>query len=184
MGLPIESIRQLLSEDDPGCVISLLLDQQESALKEDIEDREEKLRKLEDLRNGLKSTKTISVESIGDIAYTMSNKKKLKRMHWIMLLTGIPLDVLQWASIILWIVKGDWWLFVVWAVIAIPYAVLLLRWYFKKVSYLCPSCHTVFKPSFKEAFCARHTPSTRKLTCTSCGHHGFCVEVVPEKIQQ
>lgn len=38
-------------------------------------------------------------------------------------------------------------------------------------------CHEVFKPYFKEAFWARHTPATRKLTCPSCGHHGFCVEV-------
>ena len=29
----------------------------------------------------------------------------------------------------------------------------------------------------KEAFWANHTPTARKLTCTSCGHKGFCVEV-------
>jgi len=34
----------------------------------------------------------------------------------------------------------------------------------------------VFKPNFKEAFWARHTPTLRKLTCTCCGYHGFCVE--------
>ena len=24
---------------------------------------------------------------------------------------------------------------------------------------------------------ANHTPATRKLTCTKCGHKGFCVEI-------
>ena len=40
LGLPIDSISQLLSEDDPGSVITLLLQQQEAALKEEIGERE------------------------------------------------------------------------------------------------------------------------------------------------
>ena len=182
LGLPINSITQLLSEDDPSSVISLLLEQQEQALKEEIGEREEKLHKLEGLRTGLKSIKEFSVESIGDIAYTMSNKKKLKKIHTIVLISGIPITIFQWGSIILWITKGFWWLFVIWAVIAIPYGVLLSRYYFRRIAYICPQCHTVFEPTFKEAFWARHTLATRKLTCTSCGHHGFCVEVAREEV--
>ncbi|MCH5271335.1 MAG: MerR family transcriptional regulator [Lachnospiraceae bacterium] len=181
LGLPIDSISQLLSEDDPGSVISLLLEQQEQALKEEIGERQEKLDKLETLKRELKSIETVSVESIGDIAYTMSNKKKLKKIHASLLISGIPISIFQWASIILWITKGFWWLFVIWAVIAIPYAILMSRYYFRRVAYICPQCHTVFIPTFREAFWARHTPATRKLTCTSCGHHGFCVEVAREE---
>ena len=181
LGLPIDSISQLLSEDDPGSVISLLLEQQEQALKEEIGERQEKLHKLEELKIGLKSVKEFTVESIGDIAYTMSNRKKLKKIYMTMLITGIPLSVFQWVSIILWITKDLWQLLAIWAVIAIPYGVLVSRHYFKSVAYICPQCHTVFVPSFKEAFWARHTPATRKLTCTSCGHHGFCVEVAREE---
>ena len=181
LGLPIDCISQLLSEDDPGSVISLLLEQQEQALKEEIGERQEQLQKLEDLKIGLKSVKEFSVESIGDIAYTISNKKKLKKIHMTLLIIGIPLNVFQWASIILWITKGFWQLFVIWAVIAIPYGVWGSRYYFKRVAYICPQCHTVFRPTFKEAFFAKHTPATRKLTCISCGHHGFCVEVAREE---
>lgn len=115
LGLPIDAISQILSEEDPGSVISLLLEQQEQDLKTEISERQEKLQKLEILRRELKSMETISVESIGDIAY------------------------------------------------------------------ICPQCHSVFQPTFKEAFWARHTPAARKLTCTDCGHHGFCVEVAREE---
>ena len=181
LGLSIDSISQLLSEKDPGSVISLLLDEQEAALKEEIGEREEQLRKLEELKDGLKSVSEFSVESIGDIAYTMSSKNELKKFRTQMLLVGIPVGILQWVSIILWITKGFWWLFVIWAVIAIPVIIWIVRLYYRKISYLCPQCHTVFKPAFKEFLFSTHTPSTRKLTCTACGHRGFCVEVAAEE---
>ena len=181
LGLPINSIAQLLSEDDPGSVISLILDQQEAALKEEIGEREEKLQKLEELKDGLKNVSEVSVESIGDIAYIMTNKKELKKIHTTLLLTGIPLSILQWLSIILGITRRSWWLFVIWVIVAVPYVSWMSRWYFRKVSYICPQCHTVFKPTLKEAIWANHTPATRKLTCPSCAHHGFCVEVAGEE---
>ena len=96
-------------------------------------------------------------------------------------LTGIPVTLLQWAAIILWAAKGWWWLFVLWAVIAIPWGIVISKYYYDHTAYLCPQCHKVFTPTFKEMFFAKHTPATRKLTCTSCGHHGFCVEVAKEE---
>ena len=177
LGLSIDAIRQLLSEEDPGSVLSLLLDEQEAALKKEIGEREEMLKKLAELRAGLKSVDGFSLESIGDIAYTMKNRKELKKTRMILLLTGLPLAVLQWASVILWIVRGIWQLFPVWAVIAVLYGVIMSRWYFRKTAYICPGCHTVFQPVFKEAFFANHTPAARKLTCPACGRRGFCVEV-------
>ena len=180
LGLPIDSISQLLSEDDPGSVVSLLLDQQEAALRKEIGEREAQLEKLEDLRTGLKSIESFSVESIGDIALILENKKKLKRLRVFIVLTAIPLAVLQLSAIILWIAKGIWQLFPIWLIVAVPYAVLLSRWYFLKMAYICPACHTVFQPSFRESFWARHTPTARRLTCPGCGHRGYCVEVAAE----
>jgi len=177
LGLSIDAIGQLLAEEDPGSVISLLLDEQEAALRKEIGEREKMLEKLSDLRAGLKSVEEFSLESIGDIAYIMTNRDELKKNHMILLLTGLPLSVLQLAAIILWIVKGIWQLFPVWAVLAIFYGVIASRWYFRKTAYVCPGCHTVFQPKFKEAFWASHTPAARKLTCPACGRYGFCVEV-------
>ena len=181
LGLPIDAISRMLSEDDPASVISLLLEQQEQELREEIGMQQKKLEKLEALKRELKNVEQISVESIGDIAYTMANKKKLKRIHRNLLLAGLPFNIMELVSIILWITKGYWWLFAIWGVIAIPWAILLSRYYFREVAYICPQCHTVFQPALKEAFWAKHTPATRCLTCTSCGHHGFCVEVARDE---
>ena len=181
LGLSINAISQLMAEDDPGSVISLLLEQQEQDLREEIGARQEKLDKLEDLKREIRTLDQFSIESIGDIAYTMKHKENLKKIHRTLLLAGIPVSLLQWTSIILWIMKGFWWLFVIWAVVAIPFGILISRYYFNHVAYICPQCHAVFRPTIKEAFWAGHTPTTRKLTCPSCGHHGFCVEVAREE---
>lgn len=181
LGLPIDSISNMLAEDDPESVISLLLEQQENLLREEIGERKQKLDKLESLRRDLKDVEKISFESIGDIAYTMSNRKKLRKIHITMLIVAIPFSVLEWTAIILWIMKGWWWLFVIQAVISLPAIAALSKYYYDKVAYICPKCHTVFIPTYREMMFARHTPSTRRLTCTSCGHHGFCVEVAKEE---
>ena len=94
-----------------------------------------------------------------------------------MILTGIPVTTLQCFSIIIWIVRGIWWPFVVWALVAAVWGTFVSRYYFSHVKYICPECHKIFKPTLKEAFWANHTPTARKLTCTECGHKGFCVEV-------
>ena len=181
LGLSIDTIRQLLAEKDPGSVIVLLLDQQAEELKSEIEERETKLNKLEELKSGLKSFPAFSVDSIGDIASIMASKKELKKVHRLMLLTGLPLNVFQWIAILLWIAKGIWWPFLIWIAAAAVYCLIMAPWYFRKVAYICPQCHTVFRPNVTEAFFAGHTPSTRKLTCPACAHHGFCVEIAAEK---
>ena len=176
-GLSLDTIGQLLREEDPGSVISVLLAQQEQLLQEEIGERREKLDRLTELKKGLKDTAPFSLETIGDIANTMESKKKLTAVHRNMILPAIPLGILQWAAILLWIFKGIWWPFIVWVVLVIPFGIWAIRYYYRKTAYICPQCHEVFRPTMKEMIFANHTPKTRKLTCTKCGHHGFCVEI-------
>jgi DNA-binding transcriptional MerR regulator/DNA-directed RNA polymerase subunit RPC12/RpoP len=176
LGLSLDTIGQLLKEEDPGSVISVLLEQQEQLLQEEIAERRSRLDRLAELKKGLKNASSFSFKNIGDIATAVEGKKKLQTVHRNLLLPAIPLFILQWASILLWIFRGIWWPFAVWVVLAIPFAVWASMYYYRNTAYICPQCHEVFRPTFKEAFFAKHTLKTRKLTCTKCGHHGFCVE--------
>jgi len=179
-GVPINSIGELFAEEYPEKVISILLDQQEQELREEIAEGQKKLSIVETIKRELKEIPNFSVESIGDIAHIMKQKNKLTKMRWLMVLTGIPVTALQWTSIILWVTQGLWWLFAVWACVAIPWGIAVSVYYYKRVAYICPECHEIFRPRFKEMFWAYHTPKMRRLTCPKCGHKGLCVEVYNE----
>lgn len=176
LDLPISAIGDLLAEEHPENVIDLLLDQQEQALREEIGQRQTRLAKLEQLKRELKYVERFSVESISDIAHIMENKKKLKRIWGIMLVVGIPLEIIEWTTLVLALINGVWWPYILGLCVVIAGSAWMVNYYYKNVVYICPQCHTVFKPRFWEMFWARHTPTTRKLTCTACGHKGFCVE--------
>ncbi len=176
LGISINSIEELLAEKDPASVIAVLLDQQEQLLQEELKERQTKLDLLEQMKKELKNVENFSVESIGDIAYTMENKKKMRKLHAVLLISGIPIGIIQWSSIIYGIVTGIWWPCLIYVLVGVPYAIWVSSYYFNRVAYICPQCHEVFKPNRKEAFWANHTPTLRKLTCTCCGYKGFCVE--------
>ena len=177
LGFSIDSIGKLFSEENSVKVVTLLLDRQEAELKTEIENNEEKLKRIAQLKKEIKASEDFSVESIFDVADTMENNKKLRNFRIKMIASAIPIGILEWGSIALWVLKGIWWPFVIYTAIAIPFAVIFTRMYLKKIDYICPECHEQFKPSFKSMFVASHTPKTRKLTCPNCGKKSYCVEV-------
>lgn len=182
LDLPINSIGKLLSEKNPQEVIALLLEEQQKELSTEIAEKQSQLDKLEELKRSLKRVEHFSVESIGDVAYFMKNKKELRRMRMHMLALGFVMDVVEIGTLVLWIWKGIWQPFAAGMCLVVAMGIWISVFYYKRVVYICPQCHTVFRPAFKEMFWARHTPNTRRLTCVSCGYHGFCVETYGEEV--
>lgn len=176
LALPINSISQLLAEERPERVLALLLKEQEKALREELDETQAQLTKLEELKQTLKLVEPSSVESIGDAAHIMQNKKKLRKTRAVMLSVGLVMELIEIGTLILGIMTGIWWPFAVGMCGVAALGVWISVYYFKRTAYICPQCHAVFKPAIQEALWARHTPNTRKLTCPECGHKGFCVE--------
>lgn len=185
IGLSINDIGKLLAEDSSEQVIELLLEQQEKSLSDERKRLEEQLRKLQYLRQQLRGIDRFSVETVSDIAVMMIEKQKLRNLRITTLLVGIFADMVEWGALVYGFCTGVWWPFAVGMILVVlPLCVWISLHYYQRTAYICPQCHNVFRPRFKEVFWARHTPKTRKLTCPSCGHKGFCVEVYHEEARQ
>ena len=181
IGLPINTISGLLEEEHPEKVISILLKQQKTVLRDEMEEREKKLSLINELEQGLKTLNQFSINSIGDVATIMKSKKKLRQIRITMLLEACLLEVIETGTLLVWIFTGNWIPYVACIPVILALAIGISRLYFNKISYLCPECHEIFRPAFQSAFWAAHTPTTRKLTCACCGHKGFCIEVCREE---
>ena len=92
-GVPISSIGQLFEEEHPEKAISILLDQQEKALKSEIAEGQKKLEIIETIKRSLKEIDSFTVESIGDIAHIMKQKDKLAKMRWMLVFVGLPITI-------------------------------------------------------------------------------------------
>lgn len=177
LGLSLDTIAKLMEEEHPENVIDLILQQQEQLLRSEIGQRQEKLSRVEQMQRELKNVEHFCVESIGDIAYMMENRKKLRTVRGIMLGVGIPLEVIEWGTFTYGILSGIWWPFVLGLCVLITGSIWMVWFYYRNVKYICPQCHTIFRPRMWDMFWAPHTPTARQLKCTDCGHKGFCVEV-------
>ena len=111
---------------------------------------------------------------------TSNNKRRLHKVRRTMILTSVPMLILEIAGIILLAANGIWWLLALYAILAVPFSILISKYYYNNVDYMCPHCNKVFAPSFKEMFWAAHTPTKRKLTCPDCGKKEWCTEVAKE----
>ena len=179
----IDNIAVLFKEENPDKVIALLIEQQEQTLRREIDERQKKLATISEVSAYLKDIDNFSVESIGDIVRVMENKKKLRKMRIIMLSIGIPLEIAEVGTFIIGISQGFWIPFIIAMVLLIIFAVILSKYYYDNVAYICPECHKVFRSSFKKVFLANHTPNTRKLTCPHCNKKSFCVETYNEGVE-
>ena len=181
LDLPLGTIAEIVKNENSGEVISLILGEQMALLQSEIEEKQKSLEKISMLSRMFKENENLPLEAINDAVNIMESKKKMRRLHAFLLVTGLPIEAAELVSVVLWVSTGIWWPFAVYVLVVVPYVVWMMRYYFSRVSYVCPECRKTFTPSLREAFFANHTPTTRKLPCPHCGKKSFCVEIYREK---
>lgn len=181
IGISIDHIKQLLEEENANDIITILLTQRKEALQNEIKEAKAKLDKIESLSKELKHIDSFSIASFGNLDYIIKNKKKMHKLYCVLLAIGIPFSLLQWIGFYMGIVMNIWWPLLLWFLADIPIAIWMTRYMHHNLVYVCPKCQTIFQPPYKEMLFADHTVTLRKLTCTNCGYHGFCIETYREE---
>lgn len=176
LDIPINSIGEMFQEAAPENVISILLDQQEELLRKEMQDRQTKLGRLVEIKRHLRTVDNFSVYSIGDVAHIMESKSKLFKMRLQLIIMGLMMECIETGTAIFWWLTGIWWPFAIGMGMVLVLGIVFSKFYYQSVAYICPQCHNVFVPTFKEMFWAAHTVKMRKLTCPHCNRKGYCVE--------
>ena len=180
LGLSLDSVKGILESENRSKVMLLLLEEQMKELDKEIGRMQKQKEAIKAIKEAVANSDTIPVESINDIEHIMNEKKKLRKVHGTMLVVGIVMDLVEIGTIALWIAKGIWWPFAAGMPLVVLTGALLIRMYFNNTAYICTECNGRFKPKFREFLFAGHTPKTRKLTCTECGHKDWCVETIAD----
>lgn len=182
LGLSLDAISGVLGSEKPEKVLLLLLEEQDRRISDEQGALERQRRAVETVRETIRTGHMISIESIADMDRMMEEAKKLRKLHWNMIWLALPMTIVEWTTILLWIFKGVWWPFAACVPFIVLFGILITRMYYKNTLYICPNCGERFRPSMKEMFWARHTPKTRLLTCTKCQTRDWCVETYGKSV--
>ena len=180
LGFSISQIADLLADDQSSAYIDSLIAAQRMQLSKQIELDQSRLRTLDALRKTLgrvDDCDRTDLHAFSDAAFVTRRKTGLKRIHGTMLVVGGVMDVLEITLLAIWIMTGNWVPFMIGLVPIVLLGVGISVYYFRSVAYLCPNCHTVFRPKFSRMFWSAHTPYSRKLVCPNCRYDGWRLEV-------
>jgi DNA-binding transcriptional MerR regulator len=181
IGLSLDLIKGILESESPGKVLSLLLDEQEKQLDGEIKERKKQLEVIKVIKESVRDKTAIPVNSIIDIEHIMKkNKKARKKFRKMLVLAILLMTVPMIGTIVLWITKGMWLPFVIWFPLSQVIGVLIAKSNYKDSAFICTECNSVFKPPFKKVLLTSGTTKARWLTCTVCGHVGYCVETIAD----
>lgn len=184
LGISIKDIASILSSKESKAVVRLLLDQQATDLEKEVKEKTEQLSKIRNMQEMLDKFEDASESTIHDISAIMKAKKKLLKFYITMGCIVMPFNILEIAGIVIGIMKGNWWMFGIALACLTVIAIIGVNIWYKMIMYICPDCHTTFKPKKAEAFFANHTPRTRKLTCPCCNERKWCVEINDESLEE
>ena len=182
LDISIKDIAEILESDESKKVIELLLDELNKNLQADIKKKTEQLEKIKNIRNFLTSFKDGSQKTIHDISSIMEEKEKRKKMYKKMLIVGIPVEITGIVTFVIGILQGIWIPFFVTTAVYTICAVFLANYWYKRIEYICPECHTRFQPRKMETLLANHNPKMRKLTCPSCRRKIWSLEVYRKEV--
>ena len=170
-----------MESESPGKVLSLLLNEQARRIEGEVAILQGQLKTIEAVKEHVRDKDVIPVNSIIDIENMMENNKKVRRKYVKFTTIACLLTLPQIALILLWVREGIWLPFAIAYPIQCLLGILLAKHHFKDAAFICAECNAVFKPPFKKVMRTSGTPKARWLTCTECGHDGYCVETYVER---
>ena len=111
----------------------------------------------------------------------MMDKNKRVRSKFIKLVViACLISLPTFGAIALWRINGVWIPLVIVFPISMVLAVFIAKYFYRDTAFICAKCNAVFTPPFKKVMFTSGTIKARWLTCTKCGHAGYCAETIAD----
>lgn len=181
MGISLEEIKKILHESKDTAKLKMLIQKKEDELNMTLkktEDQLARLKKLNEIVSEDSEKPMTHMENFETISKGMDEMKRMRKMIFIS--AGI-MGAFQFSALVTALVKRKISPILYLLPFRLLYAAGITTYYYRKVSYVCPHCQTIFKPKFSQMFFANHTLKTRQLTCPHCGETHYCIEVLDEQ---
>ncbi|KRL87376.1 MerR family transcriptional regulator [Ligilactobacillus apodemi] len=182
LGFTLKDIKQLLDTKESTKILQTMLARQQAQNEKVLIQAKKRAAELNYLAKNLADFPVFPGNLARGVTINMENAKHLRNLRLKMVIIGILIDVILWGSVIYVILTGhSWWLIGGAIGLTLLLVTGLVRYYYRRVAYICPNCHFEFNPSYREFFWSAHTPRTRKLTCPNCHQTSFCPEIYAKK---
>lgn len=176
IGLPLNSIKNVLESELSGKILTLLLGEQVKLLTGEIDERQKQLEMINVIKESIFDKDIIPVNTIIGIDGIMEKKNKVRnKKKLIMIYVGVGIATASGLLFMAWLVASRiWWGLAVYISVAII-SLLISAFHLKDNVFICPKCDSVFKPSLRRAFFSTGDHNVRWMTCPECGHKDWCV---------
>ena len=176
IGLSLNSIKNVMESELSGKILTILLDEQINLLTCEIDERQKQLGMINAIKENIHGKAMIPENSILGIEEIMEKKNKVcNKKKLVLIYVGVGIAASLGLLFMVWLVASRiWWGLAVYISVAII-SLLISSYHLKDNDFICPKCNSAFKTSLGRAFFSTGDHRVRWMTCTVCGHKGWCV---------
>ena len=176
IGLSLNAIKDILDSELSEKILTLLLDEQEKVLADEINERQRQLEMISVIKESITGTVVIPENTILGIEGAMEKRKEIhSRKKLAMVYVGVVIASVLGLLFMVWLVVSRiWWGLAVYIFFAL-FGLFTSAIQLKDTVFICPKCDAVFKPSLRRKFFSTGGNKVRWMTCPECGHEDWCV---------
>ncbi|UXU52490.1 MerR family transcriptional regulator [Staphylococcus arlettae] len=178
MGFSLKDIKTLLINNHDMKAVHLLLEQKIIQDEQKIAETQKKIKHMKQVKSMITESSTSPLPKINVIETILANNKNTQKLYKKLFVTGAMGTLFQVIGLSLSIVMKSYLPLIIALLLGVICAIQLTNRFYNSIMYMCPHCHTEFKPSILPWILAKHTPKTRYLSCPNCHQSHHCVEIV------
>ena len=178
MGFSLKDIKTLLINNHDMKAIYLLLEQKIIQDEQKVTETQQKIKHMKQVKSMITESSTSPLPKINVIETILANNKNTQKLYKKLFVTGAIGTLIQVVGLSISVVMKSYLPLIIALLLGVICAIQLTNRFYNSVMYMCPHCHTEFKPRILPWMFAKHTPKTRYLSCPNCHQSHHCVEIV------